>query len=307
MNIFLPRSLSIVCTTLLLTACSGISDQSEKPYTYHAEHSVAWNIINASGMDVYRDTLVSQSQSKMYSRTDYDFTFPIVENDKLNEASLPLTPLLQAPSTGLSVEDWQSDGILAWIPTELATTPQAASLVLSDIIESAVLATLKETKREYKDVRKGAGDNDWLGKYVFQTNDSRYLVVKFADKDAGCELPKNEYFDPARKNSPTCTFYTRFHDAEKIVRTPDFIGSNATGKSYFIRNDGLNGSALTPVFVNSAGHTEAENKRMNYAFMQQVSRHLPAWIILYLSPNEYQGLPAVALQQGKVHFFFREK
>ncbi|PHI30582.1 hypothetical protein [Budvicia aquatica] len=306
MNIFLPKSLSIVCTTLLLTACSGIRDQSEKSYAYRAEHSVAWNIINASGMDLYSDALVSQSQSKMFSRTDYDFVFPTVGNDKLNEATLSLTPLLQHRATGMSVEDWQSNGILAWIPTELATTPQAASLVLSDKIEAAVLATLNESKRKFR-VSKGAGYNNWLGKYVFQTNASRFLVVKFADKDAGCELPKDDYFDPARKNSPTCTFYTSFHDAEKIVRTPDLIGSNATGKSYFIRHDGLNGSFLSPVFRNSADHSDAENERMNYAFIQQVSSHLPAWVILYLSPHEHEGLPAVAFQQGKVHFFFREK
>lgn len=306
MNIFLPRSLSIVCTTLLLTACSGIRDQSEKPYNYRVEHSVAWNIINASGMDLYSDALVSPSQSKVYSRTDFDFAFPIVGNAKINEASLPLTPLLQNRPTGMSVEDWQSDGILAWIPTELATTPEAASLVLSDKIESAVLATLRESKRDDGDVRKGAGYNNWLGKYVFQTNASRYLLVKFADKDVGCELPKSEYFDPT-SNSPICSFYTSFHDAEKIVRTPGFIGANATGKSFFIRHDGLNGSSLSPVFENNAGQSDAKKARMNYAFMQQVSRHLPAWVILYLSPHEYEGLPAVALQQGKVHFFFREK
>lgn len=307
MKILLSRSLSIVFTTLLLTACSGIRDNSAKPYTYRAEHSVAWNIINASGMDLYSDAPVSQSQSEMFSRTDYEFIFPTGGNDKSNEALLPLTPLLQYRPTGMSVEDWYFDGLLAWIPTELATTPQAASLVLSDKIESAVLATLKESKREYSDVRKGAGYNDWLGKYVFQVNASRYLVIKFADKDAGCELPKDEYFDPARMNSPTCIFYSSFHDAEKIVRTPDFIGANATGKSYFIRNDGVNGSSLPPVFRKSAGHSDAENERMNYAFMQQVSRHLPAWVILYLSPHERQGLPAVALQQGKVHFFFHVK
>lgn len=306
MNIFLPKSLPIVCATLLLTACSGIRDQSEKSYTYRTEQSIAWNIINASGMDLYSDAVVSQSQSKMYSRTDYDFGFPIVDNDKLNEASLPLTPLLQYRPTGMGAEDWQSDGILAWIPTELATSPERASLVLSDKIKSAVLATLNESKREFR-VYNGAGYNNWLGKYVFQTNASRYLTVKFADKDAGCELPKDDYFDPARKNSPICIFYTSFHDAEKIVRTPDFIGSNATGKSYFIRHDGLNGSSLSPVFRKNAGHSDAEDERMNYAFMQQVSRRLPAWVIIYLSPHEYEGLPAIALQQGKVHFFFREK
>lgn len=258
MNIFLPKSLPIVCATLLLTACSGIRDHSEKSYTYRTEHSIAWNIINVSGMDLYSDALVSQSQSKMYSRTDYTFDFLKVGNDKLNEASLSLIPLLQHRPTGMGVEDWQSDGILAWIPTELATSPEAASLVLSDKIESAVLTTLKESNRVYRDIRKGAGYNNWLGKYVFQTNASRYLVVKFADKDVGCELPKSEYFDPL-SNNPICSFYTSFHDAEKIVRTPDFIGENTTGKSYFIRHDGLNGSSLSPVFENNAGHSDAKN------------------------------------------------
>lgn len=306
MKIFLLKSLPIVCTTLLLTACSGIRDHSEKSYTYRAEHSIAWNIINVSGMDLYSDALVSQSQSRIYSRNDYNFDFPKVGNDKSNEASLPLTPLLQYLPTGMGAEDWESDGILAWIPTELATSPEAASLVLSDKIESAVLATLKESNREYMDVRKWDGYNDWLGKYVFQTNASRKLLVRFADKDVGCELPKGEYYDPL-SNNPICSFYTSFHDAEKIVRTPDFIGKNTIGKSYFIRHDGVNGSFLSPVFERNAGYSDAKKARMNYAFMQQVSRHLPAWVIIYLSPHEDEGLPAIVLQQGKVHFFFREK
>lgn len=307
MNTFLPRSLFIVGTTLLLTACSGVRDLSDKPYTYRAEHSVAWNISNASGMDPFSDALVSHYQNIQYSRTDYDFAFPVSGNNKLNEASLPLTPLLQYRPTGMGVEEWQTDGILAWIPTELAATPDAASQVLSDKVEYAVLATLKESKRDYGDVRKGAGYNNWLGKYVFQTNASRYLGVNFADKNTGCELPKDKYYDPKRKNSPTCSFYMSIHDAEKIVRTPGFISTNATGKSYLIRHDGLNASWFSPVYLKSAGHTNAEIARLNYAFIQQVSRRLPAWVILYLAPHEENGMPAVALQQGKTHFFFRDK
>ena len=67
-------------------------------------------------MDPFSDAQVSHSQSEMFSRTDYDFTFPIVEDDKVNEASLPLTPLLQYRPTGLGVEEWQIDGILACSP-----------------------------------------------------------------------------------------------------------------------------------------------------------------------------------------------
>lgn len=34
------------------------------------------------------------------------------------------------------------------------------------------------------------------------------------------------------------------------------------------------------------------NISFNYAFMQQVIRHLPAWKIIYISPHEDRGMPA---------------
>ena len=306
MNTLLPKYLAIVSTTLLLTACSAVRDVSDRPYTYENEHSIAWTISNASGMDPFSDARVSPSQKITYSRTDYDFAFPALGNGKLNEASLPLTPLLQYRPTGMRQEDWQTNGILAWIPTELASTPEMASQVLSDKLENAILAALKESKRAYGDVRKGAGYNDLLGKYVFQLNDSRYLVVKFADEYAGCEVPKDEYYDPARQNRPDCILYIKFHDPEKIVRTPDFINRNATGKSYLIRHDGLKASYLGPIYKNIASHSKAEAERLDYAFVQQVSRHLPSWVIIYIAPHEDSGMPAVALQEGKVHFFIHD-
>lgn len=306
MNTLLPKYLAIVSTTLLLTACSAVRDVSDRPYTYENEHSIAWNISNASGMDPFSDARVSPSQKITYSRTDYDFAFPELGNGKLNEASLPLTPLLQYRPTGMRQEDWQTNGILAWIPTELASTPEMASQVLSDKLENAILAALKESKRAYGDVRKGAGYNDLLGKYVFQLNDSRYLVVKFADEYAGCEVPKDEYYDPARQNRPDCILYIKFHDPEKIVRTPDFINRNATGKSYLIRHDGLKASYLGPIYENIASHSKAEAERLDYAFVQQVSRYLPSWVIIYIAPHEDSGMPAVALQEGKVHFFIHD-
>lgn len=307
MNTFLPKALAVAFITLLLTACSTVRDVSDKSYTYKNEHSIAWNISNASGMDPYSDAHIIPSQKIMFSRTDYDFAFPVLGEGKLNEASLPLTPLLQYRPTGMEMQDWQTDGIMAWIPTELASTPDAASQVLTDKLEYAVLETLKESQRDYGDVQKGLGYNDWLGKYVFQRNASRYLVVKFADKFAECERPKDEYYDPVRQKNPTCIFYVSFHDAEKVVRTPDFIGTNATGKSYLIRHDGLNGSYISPTYRNSGNHSDAEFERLHYAFVQQVSRHLPSWVIIYLAPHESSGMPAVILQQGKVHFFIQDK
>lgn len=305
MNTLLPKYLTIVITMLLLTACSSIRDVSNTGYAYDNEHSIAWNISNASGMDSFSDAKVSPFQKRLYSRTDYDFSFPRLKNNKLNEASLPLTPLLQYRPTGMGPEDWQSNGILAWIPTELARTPEQASQLLSDKIEDAILTTFKESKQAYGELRKGNGYNDWLGKYVFQVNSSRYLAVQFADEYAGCELSKDKYFDPAHQNRPDCTFYTSFHSPEKIVQTPDFININATGKSFLIRHDGLNASYLDATYENITIHSQAETVRLKYAFLQKLSRHLPSWVIIFIEPHEDSGMPAVILQEGKVHFFFR--
>lgn len=107
MNTTLPKYLAFMSTLLLLTACSAVRDVSDRPYVYDDEHSIAWNISNASGMDSYSDAKVTPSQKKMYNRTDYDFSFPELRDDKLNEASLPLTPLLQYIPTGMGPQDWK--------------------------------------------------------------------------------------------------------------------------------------------------------------------------------------------------------
>ncbi|MDK9357434.1 hypothetical protein QQF54_06845 [Lelliottia sp. V106_10] len=307
MNTALPRYLSIISILLFLSACSAVRDTSDRAYVYDQEHSIAWNIINSSGMDTYRDAQVTPSQKLMYSRTDYDFSFPELRGDNLNESSLSLTPLLQYIPTGMGAEDWQNDGFLAWIPTELASSPEVASQILSDTFEHAVLETLKESKKVHGDFRKGEGYNDYLGKYVFQVNASRYLAIQFADEYAGCELHNNKYFDAAIAKLPDCTLYINFHDSEKIVRTPDFISKNITGKSYLIRHDGVNASFISPIYRQITNRAKTNAVRLNYAFAQQLSRHLPDWVIIYISPHEESGMPAVALQAGKVHFFIRSE
>lgn len=307
MNTTLPRYLSIMGTLLFLSACSAVRDTSDRAYVYVQEHSIAWNIINSSGMDTYRDAQVTPSQKLMYSRTDYDFSFPELRDDKLNEGSLSLTPLLQYIPTGMGAEDWQGDGILAWIPTELASSPEVASQLLSDTLEHAALETLKESKKLHGGFRKGEGYNDYLGKYVFQVNASRYLAIQFADEYVGCEVHNNKYFDLAIAKLPDCHLYIDFHNPEKIVRTPDFINKNVTGKSYLIRHDGVNASFISPFYNKITSHAKKDIVRLNYAFAQQFSRHLPAWVIVYISPHEDSGMPAVALQAGNVHFFVRNK
>ncbi|QMR42988.1 hypothetical protein [Klebsiella aerogenes] len=101
--------------------------------------------------------------------------------------------------------------------------------------------------------------------------------------------------------------YINFHDPEKIVRTPDFINKNVTGKSYLIRHDGVNASFISPIYRQIASLGKTNVVRLNYAFAQQLSRHLPAWVIIYISPHEDSGMPAVVLQAGKVHFFIQNK
>ncbi|MNE55832.1 hypothetical protein D3C80_1506950 [compost metagenome] len=101
--------------------------------------------------------------------------------------------------------------------------------------------------------------------------------------------------------------YINYHNPKKIVRTPDFINRNTTGKSYLITHDGLNGSYINPIFKNITIFSKAQTVRLNYAFLQQISHLLPSWVIIYISPHEDNGMPAVALQAGKVYFFMRDK
>lgn len=47
--------------------------------------------------------------------------------------------------------------------------------------------------------------------------------------------------------------------------------------------------------------------RLDYYFLQQVSSRLPPWIIFHIAQHEDSGMPAVLLQEGRVHFFIRDK
>ncbi|MBD9553068.1 hypothetical protein IB221_12450 [Pantoea sp. PNT01] len=303
----LPGYLVILTLLLILSGCTKVRDISSQKYTYKSDHSLAWNINNASGMTPYYDAQVSPNAKLLFTRTDFDLSFPVVKANGFNEGSVSLTPLMEFVSVGLGPEDWLKDGILAWVPLALASTPAQASQVLSDTLEKAVISTLKETGRSYGDVRKGKSNAFWLAKYVFQDNDGRYLVVKFEDAYAGCEVSTDKYYVSEHQNRPDCTFFTSFHDPEKIVSTPDFINANGTGKSYLIRLDGIKGSYISPVYEKLSSHSKADSLRLSYAFLQQVSRHLPSWVVFHLSPHEDEGLPALILKQGKVHFFVRAR
>lgn len=306
MRNYLPGTLASMMM-LLLSACSGLRDVSERHYEYENAHSLAWNISTAAGMTSFEDAKLNPPLSTLYSRKDYDLSYPVKSAQTLNESTLSLAPLLRFTPTGMAPEDWWFNRILAWIPTELAKTPQQASTVLANTIQEAVLTTLKETKRPIGEIKNEAGDNDWLDKYALQITVPHYVVIHFADSAAGCEFPDKNVPFIERIKLPSCAFFAEFHDPEKVVSTPAFITPNATGKSYLIRPDGLNSSFVADAFDKPSTLSDDDRTRMAYDFLQKVSQHLPSWVIFYISPHERAGMPAMVLQSGKVYFFVTER
>ncbi|WP_336766946.1 hypothetical protein [Pantoea ananatis] len=102
---------------------SGVRDVSGQHYEYENAHSLAWNISTAAGMTSFEDAKLNPPLSMLYSRKDYDLSYPVKSAQTLNESTLSLAPLLRFTPTGMSPEDWWFNRILAWIPTELAKTP----------------------------------------------------------------------------------------------------------------------------------------------------------------------------------------
>jgi len=49
----LPGYLVILTLLLILSGCTKVRDISSQKYTYKSDHSLAWNINNASGMTPY--------------------------------------------------------------------------------------------------------------------------------------------------------------------------------------------------------------------------------------------------------------
>lgn len=303
----LRRCIAIATMLYLVQGCSSVRDISDRQYNYNNEHSLAWNISRASGMNPFYDAQVTSTEKALYSRTDFDLTFPPTGDNKLNESKLTLNPLLQYPAVGFKLEDWQRNGILAWIPSELATTPAMASKVLAETLQKAVQGTLRETKRPQKAAYTGRKENDWLGTYIFQETPWTYFSVQFEDTNAGCKIPTDKYFNPQQLKRSACVFATTFHDPERIVSTPSFIGHNSSGKSYLVRLDGINGSHLSPVYQRVSLHSKSYSTRLDYAFLQQVSIRLPTWVIIHIAQHEDSAMPAVLLQEGRVHFFMRDK
>lgn len=301
----LYRYLGFATALYIMTGCTaGVKDVSDKQYFYNQSHSMAWNISNASGMDPFYDARLNSAEEARFNGNDYDLTFPHVDNSKPNENSLSLKPLLQYPDVGFKEEDWQRTGILAWIPTDLASTPSQASKVLLDVLQKAIEDTLKEESRPYEIFGKGKYVINWLGTYVFQETPNNYITIKFEDKKAGCKIPEEEYI-PGKGVLPYCGFFFLFNDPVSIVGTPDFINKNNTGKSYLVGLSGTNRSFMGPVYEFISLLPPEYSNRRAYSYYQQISRHLPPWVILHVAQHA-TGLPAVILKEGKTYFFMRD-
>lgn len=309
MQNYLPSTLASIMV-LLLSACSGVRDVSGRHYEYENAHSLAWNISTAAGMTSFADAKLNPPLSTLYSRKDYDLSYPARSAQTLNESTLSLAPLLRFTPTGMSPEDWWFNCILAWIPTEMAKPLPNRHLRFWQIRwrkQYWLHCTLKETKRPVGEIKNEAGDNDWLDKYALQITVPRFVVIHFADSAAGCELPDTNVSVIIRMKLPSCAFSASFHEPEKIVGTPGFITPNATGKGYLIRPDGLNSSFVSDAFYKPSTLPDDDRTRMAYDFLQKVSQHLPSWVIFYISPHEHEGMPAMILQGGKVYFFVTER
>lgn len=76
MHNYLPCTLASIMV-VVLSGCSGVRDVSGQHYEYENANSLAWNISTAAGMTSFEDAKLNPPLSALYSRKDYDLSYPV--------------------------------------------------------------------------------------------------------------------------------------------------------------------------------------------------------------------------------------
>lgn len=281
-------SLLFILLPTLLTGCTSILPKSTK---LDASHSYAWNINNASNMDLFFDKEVPTELKNKFEDSDYYWGLT-TDNNPLNLSRMDMTPLIKySYPVGMALKEWDFDYMLAWLPQNLATSEKPASIVIEQVLNEAIKKTWPDMQFNRMSEMNGSPLNTFtLG---LAGNKSRISTYFIWDNDIHCQTNR---FD--NQNKPNaCLLYIKNEGAAGLVKTPEFIRSGTTEHSYMMD------PSYISIDITDNRKLDAIEARNNRALIQKLSSNLPSWIYIYLSDDIDNNLPAVMLQSGKSHFY----
>lgn len=269
----------------LLAGCS--SAPADKEFHSLPNTSFALNVAKAAGLDaklqdleVPADTVHNITDSSAYglAMTLSGYNAPVSGLSNVGGAGLGLAAWVFAPTAASS-----KSHVIAWMPANLASTPDEAGNKLSKILQEAEQKAATEMGYETK-----IWDAPETGPY----RGNRYVKL-FKEGDAYC----------APKGQQICALIASFHGTPEKVIAPDFVSQK--GESWFLDP--------TATRYPEIGWNKDYVGIKELEMLQAVSKHLPDWIYLYFAPKKVRLeqdkflAPPIIMNQGKIHYFIKEK
>ncbi|WP_407733113.1 hypothetical protein [Pseudomonas citronellolis] len=281
-----------------LSGCMAVQDVILGNYSYDPTRSKAANITDAGKMTVLKDAEVPPALRPFIDGTGLDWGAIDGAQAWPNYAMLDLTPLLIGMGYGFHVENYQRDAILAWVPSELAATPQEAQRKLVDTITRGFTEAFDRAGMRYVDRGTYESDGEIFG--IGDPNINK--VILFESHEMGCDLAGAPLVEENFKR--LCSISFSVHKAAGLYPTPDFLHANPSGQSYLFSNWGdFDGNRVRVNLSLTAGDSGIKPRKMQV--LQRVSAELPEWVAIYVAQDERNGTPRVLFSQGRSMFFVR--
>ena len=263
-SMFIPRILSITILSAALAACAT------GPRPVNPEKSLALNLAEAGGIDGLKDqALTSEDYSRIHSSgadvisdvgwAAANFSAPAPGFSGGWGLGLGLLSMIRDTDTAAKHRQ-----LVAWMPVDMADTPEEARSKLLDLASEAIRKTFDELGWKHGQIERTAAT---------RRGDSYIFVGGFFENEAaGCPGP-----DSVSKDQCVGGIYVY-----PPVRSDwSFSASGPTAKpSYFFQVDKIYNNRV--VFTNR-GHSGANTQ----LFYMTLSKHLPEWSYFYIPPKQY--------------------
>jgi len=274
---------------LCLSACAA---RSTSPYVYNPKYSLACNVSKAGNLGISRDSATPGG------------TFLTSQGGVMLAEVAAGAKLLDAFAFGVALGDGLNKGprdtVAAWMPKNLAATPEAARALMTDMIKTASIKAAEESGisqngfYSYKDFPQfnGIGQNT--------------PVLRVDEQQSGGEtsfgmLGLLEVKTIGGWSSPHCD--------PDVVAAPEFVTPQGPAWE-FARHESscFWGASNGKARITAKGKTKYEAgpaSPESFAFFLSLSKNMPDWFFLLLMnvdvPN--MGNVPVVLNKGQAHFF----
>lgn len=282
----LGKALLVVASILTLVGCAA----SKQPAVYDAKKSFALNVVNAAGMKDIGDHAVPRAEyEKLANNPVYQagWTASFYNNPAPGFSSgtglaLGLMGMIFSP-TG----DAEYDVIMAWMPQDLAASPQEAAERLRDIFQEATHKAAQSMQMTVFDT------------HLHHHRSLGYIATNVLTGDSqNCDQ------EPVVHSKPQhCYTYIAIKDPV-VSEAPHFV-SNERNPAYLFR--------VRSAYNNAIRIAQPDVAKLSARqLMGALSKHLPSWVYLYSAPegktrNEKKKSFPVLFSEGKAHLFITPK